>query len=151
MKSILFADGENHARRLEKASNNTNCNRLHQPIGTYSSMVHEMASSSLHNIIATASSSGSIHLSWITEDSGYGVEFEKKVFSIQKDAEESSFKVIPEAEYVQFQTADSIRLYPSDQACKSVAWCPNSRFPGLLAGGFHNGLLVLMVTDQFFI
>jgi hypothetical protein len=150
LKSILFADGENHARRLEKSS----INRLHQPLGTFPSMVHEMASSPLHNIIATASSSGSIHLSWMPEESGCGVEFEKKILTIQKCLEEASptsFQVVSNPEYVQFQVLDTIKLYPSDQACTSVSWCPNEHFPGLLTGGYRNGLLALMTTDQFFI
>lgn len=151
LNSILFADGENHARRLEKTSNSNN-NRLHQPLGTFSSMVHETASSPSHNIIATASSSGSIHLSWMPEESGYGVEFEKRIMSIQKSSDQvSSFKVNSVPEYVQFQVLDTIKLYPSDQACTSLSWCPNELFPGLLAGGYRNGLLVLMSTDQFFI
>lgn len=114
-------------------------------------MVHEMASSSSHNIVATASSSGSIQLSWMPEESGYGVEFEKKVLSIQKCTEETSFKLITDSEYIKFHVIDTLKLYPSDQACTSVCWCPNKHFPGLLAGGYRNGLLVLMSADQFFI
>lgn len=150
LNSILFADGENHARRLEK-STSTNGNRLHQPIGTFSSMVLDMKTSPLHNIIASVSASGSIHLSWIPEEVGYGVEFEKKILSVQKSEEETCYQVKIEPEYVQYQITDTIKLYPNDQACTAVNWCPNENFPGLLSAGYRNGLLVLMATDQFFI
>ena len=143
LKSILFADGENHARRLEN-------NNLHQPIGTFDSMVHEIAASPIHNIIATACASGSIHLAWMPKETGYGVEFEKKIYSLLL-REDGCFESIIKPEYVNFQIHDTIKLFPSNQAATSVAWCPNENFPGLLAGGYRNGLLVLIATDRFFI
>lgn len=146
INSVLFTDGENHARRLEKSNNNS----LHQPIGTFDSMVLEMASSSLHNIIASACASGSIHLAWMADEPNFGVEFEKKVFSLSL-TEDGRFESILEPEYVPFQLHDTIKLCPSKLACTSVAWCPNEHFPGLLAGGYRNGLLILMTTDRFFI
>ena len=146
LNSILFSDGENHARRLEK----NNRSLLHQPIGTFDSMVHEMASSPVHNITASACASGSVHLAWMPDEPGYGVEFEKRIYSLNM-IEDGSFESILKPEYVAFQMHDTIKLYPSNQACISVAWCPNQNFPGLLAAGYRNGLLVLMTTDRFFI
>ena len=153
LNSVLFSDGENHARRFEKSNNSSNSsNRSHQPIGTFSSMVHDMDTSPLHNIIATACSSGSIQLSWLPEDGISGaVELEKRIFSLQKSLETEAFEIILDPEYVQFQVQDTIKLYPTIQACTSVSWCPNEQFPGLLVGSYSNGLLILIASDRFFI
>lgn len=148
MNSILFSDSENHVRRLEKSSGYYS--RLHQPIGTFDSMVIDMKTSALHNITASACASGSIHLAWIPDESGQSVEFEKRIFTVKK-VENETFELALDPEYVAFQVQDTIKLYPTHQACTAVAWCPNVNFPGLLAGGYRNGLLVLIATDRFFI
>lgn len=150
LKSILFADAENHGRRLEKKQQSSSdlINRLHQPIGTFDSMVHDMATSPNHNILASACASGSVHLAWISEESG--VKLEKRIFaaSIENDGR---VYLNSNAEYVTFQIHDTVKLYPSIQACTAVTWCPNPRFPGLLAACYCNGMFVLMTTDRFFI
>lgn len=149
LQSVIFGDGENHARRLEKSVNNSN--RLHQPIGTYDTMVHAISASPNHNIIATACASGAIHLSWLPNEPGHGVEFEKQIFSIQATNSNENLEINSNPEYVQFQIHDTIKLYQKNQACTAVTWCPHVQFPGLLVGGFRNGLLVFLATDQFFI
>lgn len=145
----MFVDGENHARKLEKSTDINN--RLHQPIGTYDTMVHAISVSPSHNIIATACASGAIHLSWLPTKSGLGVEFEKKIFSIEEASDNERIAINNNPEYIQFQALDTIKLYPSNQACTAVTWCPHKQFPGLLAGGYRNGMLVLLATDRFFI
>ena len=128
-------------------------NRLHHPIGTFDSMVLDISTSPNHNIIATACSSGSIQISWMPQEHGHGVEFEKRIFSLnladESNNNESSAQISPAS--FPSQKHDSIRLYPSLQACTAVSWCPYEAFPGILAAGFRNGLLVLIATDRFFI
>lgn len=152
MKSILFSDAENHGRRLEKGEGNDATNHLHQPFGTFDSMILDMSTSLNHNILASACASGSIHLAWMSEEPNHGVELEKKIFSIKNsDDDVGSVSLISTSEYVTFQLHDNIKLYPSSQACTSVAWSANPKFPGLLAAGYRNGMLILMATDRFFI
>ena len=148
LNSILFSDAENHARRLEKSDESNS--RFHHPIGTFDSMVNDINTSPMHNIIATACASGSIHLGWMSDETGHAVEYEKRIFS-SKINENGVFELDLDPEYIQFQAHDSIKLYPSIQSCMSVEWCPNENFPGLLAGGYRNGLFVLLATDRFFI
>lgn len=130
-------------------------NRLHHPIGTFDSMVIDIGVSPNHNIIATASASGSIQISWVPLDAEQGVEFEKRILSLKQednDSDNDSLQIIqvsPAAFTSQKQ--DTIQIYPSMQACTSVSWCPNENFPGVLAGGFRSGLLILSATDRFFI
>lgn len=149
LNSILFSDAENHGRRLEKSEETTH-SRFHHPIGTFDSMVNDMKTSPSHNITATAGASGSIHLAWMSDEAGHAVEYEKRIFSL-KMTENEVFELNLDPEYVPFQVYDVIKLYPSLQSCTSVDWCPNENFPGLLGGGYRNGLVVLITTDRFFI
>jgi hypothetical protein len=148
LNSILFSDSENHGRRLEKSEESGS--HFHHPLGTFDSMVNDMKTSPSHNIIATAGASGSIHLAWMSDEPGQAVEYEKCIYTM-KLTENGVFELNLNSEYVPFQAYDVIKLYPSIQSCTTVDWCPNEKFPGLLAGGYRNGLIVLIATDRFFI
>lgn len=148
LNSILFSDAENHVRRLEKSKDTVS--RFHHPIGTFDSMVNDMKTSPNHCITATACASGSIHLAWMSDEIGSSVEYEKRIFSLNM-TDNGTFESILDPEYVPFQIHDTIKLYPSLQSCTTVDWCPNESFPGLLVGGYRNGLIVLITTDRFFI
>lgn len=89
-------------------------------------------------------------MAWMSDETNHGVEFEKRIFSINQ-SDDGRASLISTPEYVTFQVHDTIKLYPSNQACTSVTWCPNPKFPGLLAAGYRNGMIVLIVTDRYFI
>ena len=152
MNSILFADVENHARKLEMSCEESGV-KLHQAAGTFDSMVQDLSTSPNHNIMAAACSSGAIHLAWMSSEPNYAVEYEKRILTLEKldEGEREYSRIDPSASYVQFQISDSIKLYSNDQACTSVAWCSNRNFPGLLIGGYRNGLIAIITADRFFI
>lgn len=71
LQLILFADGDNHGRTLRRVHDSQG--RIHQPLGTFDSTVEAIATSESHGIIATAISSGSIQLSWLSVEAACSV------------------------------------------------------------------------------
>ena len=153
LQSILFADSDFHARRLSKELREDGSqNYDSQPLGTYDSPVLSIAGSCYHDLTATGNAGGFVQLSWMGPDALKGVEFEKRICRLQLNEDNQLVFDPHTASYVQFQKADTFRLYPSRHvAVCSVAWSTNINCPGVLFFSCANGLLCALSCDSLFI
>ena len=137
----LYADIENHCRFLEFS--NDSAEWRPRPLGTFNSTVLSIASSSLHNVIATASGTGSIHLSWISKDDNRLI-LEK---SIVRQAEDPHiFEDCPKL--VQTPSKDVVVMPKELIGVTCLSWANSADHPGLLVAGTLSGHVLEIPCDR---
>ena len=137
----LYADVENHCRFLEYSDDSEEWRP--RPLGTFNSTVISIASSSLHNVIATASGIGSIHLSWISKEDNRLI-LEK---SIVRQAEDPSvFEDCPKL--VQAPSKDVIIMPKEKIGVTCLSWSNSADNPGLLVAGTISGHVLEIPCDR---
>lgn len=135
---LLYGDNENHCRFTEIVDGEWRP----RPLGTFDSTIWSISSSPLHNVIATCSANGAIHLSWIASEAAHLI-LEK---SIVRQTADGVFEDTPKL--VSAPAKDTVKLYDAEIGITACSWCKDSESPGLLAAVTQNGHVLMIPCDR---
>lgn len=143
-KGWIIADTEQSCRFYPAS---TLADRHSVPLASFPSAVNGVATSPLHNIIATSGADGHVHLTWLSPDDDPTVQIEKDILTFN-DGDTAHINLTTHLKVPKGATGKTDLGTPS-QWIHGLSWCPSFAAPGLLAlTSAHHPLIIFISIDR---
>lgn len=145
-KGWIIADTEQSCRFYPAS---TLADRHSVPLASFPSAVNGVATSALHNIIATSGANGHVHLTWLSPDDDPAVQIEKDILTFSdSDISERHINLTTHLKVPKVVTGKTDLGTPS-QWINGLSWCPSPAAPGLLAlTSAHYPIIIFIAIDR---